>query len=332
MFYLAPLDGIRAIAALIIVAYHARIPGLPGGFFGVDVFFVLSGYLVTRLLVEEHGQAGRIRYLPFMRRRIRRLSPALLMMLAAYLLIAPWVFAEVSFVRHLRDAGWSAVYLLNYASAFGQPVAVLGNVWSLAVEMQFYLAWPLVLLPVLKMPRSAAVATVAALYLLATLWRAASPDVLGDIWAFYIRTDTHCSGLLLGCLMGLLNPAAPGRRVSACMAAVGVLLLAFALTFYSTKWIVTVQYGFTVAEIAAALLILSRSAWLGSPALSRLGRMSYGLYLWHYPVMRALRELGWESWPAILAVGGGLGLLCGTASFYGVERRFYRSRVFAERG
>ncbi|WP_341645638.1 hypothetical protein [Thauera sp. SDU_THAU2] len=72
------------------------------------------------------------------------------------------------------------------------------------------------------------------------------------------------------------------------------------------------------------LLIVSRLAWLG--------RMSYGFYLWHYLGMRALRELGWESWSAILAVGGGLGLLCGAASFYGVERRFYRSRVIAERG
>lgn len=272
MPYTASLDGIRAIAALVIVAYHARIPGLPGGFFGVDVFFVLSGYLVTRLLAEEHAQSGTIRYRAFMQRRIRRLSPALLTMLAAYLLAAPWLFAEVPFARHVRDAWWSALYLL------------------------------------------------------ATAWRAASPEHLGDVWAFYIRTDTHCSGLLLGSFIGLLNPPAPARRTAACMATAGIVILAFALTFYSTKWIVTVQYGFTVAEAAAALLVVARPSWLGGAVLAWLGRMSYGLYLWHYPIMRALREQGWENhdWPAILAVGGTLGLMCAVASHHWVEGRFYR--------
>ncbi|ENO85427.1 acyltransferase family protein [Thauera linaloolentis] len=329
MPYTASLDGIRAIAALVIVAYHARIPGLPGGFFGVDVFFVLSGYLVTRLLAEEYAQSGTIRYRAFMQRRIRRLSPALLTMLAAYLLAAPWLFAEVPFARHVRDAWWSALYLLNYASVFGEPVAILGNVWSLAVEMQFYLLWPLVLLIVLKMPRPAALAALAALYLLATAWRAASPEHLGDVWAFYIRTDTHCSGLLLGSFIGLLNPPAPARRTAACMAMAGIVILAFALTFYSTKWIVTVQYGFTVAEAAAALLVVACPSWLGGAVFAWLGRMSYGLYLWHYPIMRALREQGWENhdWPAILAVGGTLGLLCAAASHHWVEGRFYRRRA-----
>lgn len=318
--YSLALDGIRALAALTVVVYHARFPGLPGGFFGVDVFFVLSGYLITRLLVDEQARTGGLRLDHFILRRVRRLLPALLLMLLVYLLTAPWLFPDVVFSKHLRDVLLSAFYMVNYATALGAPVSVLGHVWSLAVEMQFYLLWPLILLGLLRLPKAVAMGLIFVLYVLATALRWWWGEHLA-IWTFYPRTETHCSGLLLGCLLGYA-----GVTIHRYWAVVGLIVLFFAMTFFSTAWMPTVRYGFTIVEIGAALLILAQPAWLGGMALAWLGRMSYGLYLWHYPIMRSVREHGAWNWPEVLLLGGGLGLLFAVLSHYLVERRFYQSR------
>lgn len=222
--YSPPLDGIRALAALTVVAYHAHLPGLPGGFFGVDVFFVLSGYLITRLLVNEHARETGLTLDRFILRRMRRLLPALLVMLLAYLLTAPWLFPDVAFSKHLRDSLLSAVYIVNYATVLGAPVSVLGHVWSLAVEMQFYLLWPLVLLGLLRLPRHLAIGLIFILYLLATALRWWGGVGLAA-WAFYPRTETHCSGLLLGCLLGYV-----GVTIHRYWAVVGLTILFVSMT------------------------------------------------------------------------------------------------------
>lgn len=203
--YSPALDGIRALAALVVVVHHARVPGSPGGFFGVDVFFVLSGYLITRLLIVEHEREGCLRLGHFLIRRLRRLLPALLLMLAAYLLLAPWIFPDVMLSKHFRDAVLTALYVVNYAAYLGGFVSELAHVWSLAVEMHFYLLWPVVLLGILRLPRRLAIAVIASLYIAATAWRWWGAENFATIWTFYVRTDTHCSGLLLGCLLGLLE-------------------------------------------------------------------------------------------------------------------------------
>ncbi|QTS87369.1 acyltransferase [Ectopseudomonas khazarica] len=318
--YSPALDGIRALAALTVAVYHAHLPGLTGGFFGVDVFFVLSGYLITRLLLCEKASTGGLQFDRFIIRRARRLVPALLLMLLAYLLVAPWLFPDVAFAKHVRDAFLSATYMVNYATVLGAPVAVLGNVWSLAVEMQFYLLWPLLLLALLRLPRSMAMGLIFVLYVLVTALRWWSSEHF-SLWGFYTRTETHSSGLLLGCLLGY-----SGMTIHRYWAAVGLLLLFFTMSFFSTMWMPTVRYGFTLTEVGAALLILAQPAWLGAAPLAWLGRMSYGFYLWHYPIMRIVRgREGWE-WPAVMMLGVGLGLLFAVLSHYLVERRFYQPR------
>ncbi len=147
MKYIPELDGVRALAALLIVLYHSKIPGMAGGFFAVDVFFVLSGFLVTQVLCNRYARSGRMDWAGFMRRRLSRLMPALGIMLAAYLCTAPFLWGDlVTPGTHLRDAFLTITYTVNWINAWGQQVGVLAHVWSLAIEMQFYLLWPLVML------------------------------------------------------------------------------------------------------------------------------------------------------------------------------------------
>ena len=123
--YSRSLDGLRAVAAFTVAAYHAKIPAMPGGFFGVDIFFVLSGYLITRLLIDEYRDTSKIDLRAFMARRLRRLYPALLLFLGGYLALAPVAFGDVAFGRHLIDAICTALYIANYTRLFDSPMSVL---------------------------------------------------------------------------------------------------------------------------------------------------------------------------------------------------------------
>ena len=316
--HIGSLDGLRALSAIIIATFHAATPGLPGGFLAVDVFFVISGYLITRLLLVEFGRTGTIDYRAFVFRRLQRLWPALLFMLILYLFLAPWLFPLTSWSHHWRDAFLSALYLVNYA-ALEDGVAVLRHTWSLAVEMQFYLLWPLLLMLILRLPRHVAIIAMLAMYAGSGAWRYWSSANLSP-WGFYPHMDSHSSGLILGCLLGYIN-----ARISPYWSLPAIILLALCMTFFSTGWQPSAYYGFTLAEIGAGILILSQPRWLGVAPMAWLGKMSYGLYLWHYPIMRLAKGRdGWE-WPEVLLLGCGLGLLFAALSHYLLERRFYQS-------
>ncbi len=214
---LAGLDGLRAIAVLAVVLYHADLGILPGGFLGVDVFFVISGFLITTLLLAEHGRLGRIRLRAFWARRARRLLPALFLVLASTLTLAV-VFAPDEVARLRGDTLAALAYVTNwylilrqqsYFEAMGRPSPLL-HLWSLAVEEQFYVLWPIALAGGLVLLRrrgmlalSLAGAAGSAL-LMAWLYR---PDV--DPSRIYYGTDTHATGLLLGAALALAwTPAA----------------------------------------------------------------------------------------------------------------------------
>ena len=171
MNYNPQLDGLRAIAAIIVVAFHAKAPQFGGGFLGVDIFFVLSGYLITKLLVEEKTLSGNINYRRFFTRRLWRLYPALLTLLAVYALLAPTLFPQFSATKHYQDIVLSGLYLADYARTFHAPLSVLNHTWSLAAEMHFYLVWPLILSLVLRLPKECIQFTLLIMWLAATLWR-----------------------------------------------------------------------------------------------------------------------------------------------------------------
>src|SRR6185437_10667497 len=227
--YLPGLDGLRALAVLAVIAYHEQFGWAPGGNFGVGVFFTLSGFLITSILLEQQAKRNKIRLGDFWLRRARRLLPALFVMLAV---VTAWVtLADRSRLASLRGAvGAAAGYFSNwylianhqsYFSRFAPP-APLDHLWSLAVEEQFYLLWPLLLIFGLvllhKRGKAAArwlilptfVLTVVSVYVMAHLYSPAA-----DPTRVYEGTDTRAFGLLIGAMLAMAWPAGrqlrPGR-------------------------------------------------------------------------------------------------------------------------
>ena len=303
----AGLDGVRALAVLAVMAFHEGIPGLRGGFLGVDVFFVLSGFLITDLLVAQYNRDGRLILRDFWVRRARRLLPALGLVLVA-VTAAVTVF-EPGELAALRDgllgaltfsSNWSqAVARQSYFTAFGPPPP-LQHLWSLAVEEQFYLAWPLVLAVGLGRTLRRRLAAVLA-------WTGAALSALlmamiyipgSDPSFVYYGTDTHASALLIGAALALTFPLARLGAVSAMAARrldiigiVGLVALAWAITHFSGSDQALYPDGLVFAALAAGVVVAAAAApgliagVLGWGPLRWLGVRSYGIYLWHWPVI-----------------------------------------------
>lgn len=319
MRYNPALDGLRALAVLLVLAFHARIEGFHGGFFGVDVFFVLSGYLITRLLADQHSATGTINVPAFYLRRLRRLYPALLLFLGVYLIAGPLAFPNRQ--DHARDALVAATYLSDYGFAFWKIPWVVQHTWSLSVEEHFYLAWPVALLLVLRLPRRYWAPMVLSLAAAATLWRWHVVFNVDPWQQPYYRFDTRLSGLLLGAAAGLWKPQVP--RLAAPL---GGALLLLAMSQAYTKVDTALTVWMAVAEVGSLLLVLGahQVRLLAWAPLVWIGKLSYGIYLWHYPIMLWLRGhdvTGLEC----LAIGGGGAFLGAALSYFTVER-FARSR------
>jgi len=283
MQYNPALDGVRAISVLAVVLFHCGMPGARGGFVGLDVFFVLSGFLITTLLAAEH-ESGAIDVARFYVRRAIRLYPTLLLLLVAYLALAPILWPS--------DTQWLAatlavLYIYDYALAFWNPANTVGHTWSLGVEEKFYLLWPL-LLPLLLRTRRPVTWLLAA-FVAITAWR------YGVAWAWgwkqaYFSFDTRTSGIVLGAIAALTQ-----FRVSrwALLVALGALAFDAALPSLPTAdQFEAVTLRITLAELAAFVLIChaaanARSRFLSWPPLVYIGRLSYGIYLWHFPIISA---------------------------------------------
>lgn len=330
--YNPALDGLRAIAIMLVIATHCYVPGLAGGYFGVDLFFVLSGFLITRLLVDEFGAHGRIDLPGFYLRRMLRLSPPLMLMLIAYLAVAPTLWPQYDLSTHVGDAALAGFYLADYARAFWLHPKVLGHSWSLAVEEHFYLVWPFAVLLLTRFKWRTRIALLIGLYLLTTAWRVFEYERLG--WdAAYFRFDTRTSGLVLGSLLGIglprLGKIPEGTANAAGFFACAVLFGCLGISGWEAPWDLT--WTLCLVEIAAAALIVAASvqrswvsALLSAPPLVGLGIISYGVYLWHYPAALVLRGvLPWyETLPLVLAFS----LAAATASYLIVERPLQRYR------
>jgi len=345
--YVPALDGVRAIAVAGVLLYHGQVARVPGGFVGVDVFFVLSGYLITSLLLTELAGSGRIDLRAFWLRRARRLLPAAFLVIAVCVVVAA-VFLPDGAARTRADALASLVYLNNwnqiaadhsYFAAFQRP-SLLQHLWSLAVEEQFYLLWPLALGACLARigRRGTVVVTVAG-----AAGSAVAMALLvhpgGDPTRVYFGTDTHASGLLLGALLAFAWPmggfsSSPRRGAVALLDGAAVLGLAGVLVAMATfqDFEPRVYSGGLVAVTAAAAVLIAAVVHpacrvghaLGAAPLRWIGQRSYGIYLWHWPVMALSRpglDLAWSRWvlvPLQIAVAVALAAL----SYRWVEQPF----------
>lgn len=320
MGYLPGLDGVRALAVIGVLLYHADLTWISGGFLGVDVFFVLSGFLITSLILEEFDRSGRIDFARFYLGRARRLLPALILMLAAVAIAAAFFFRDAaSQVRADTIASILYVnnwwYIFNDASYFefiGRP-PLLKHLWSLAVEEQFYLAWPAIAFLVMKRAGRRGVRIVAlVLALLSTAWmivlsmRNGFPEY-ADPSRAYFGTDSHAMGLLIGA--ALATAWRPGRLradistgARAIITGTGLAALAGVIAFFLfvgefTPWMYQ-RGGFLVLAIVVALLIAMAThpasrlgPWMGTQPWRYIGQRSYGLYLWHWPIFMLTRPV-----------------------------------------
>ena len=325
------LDGIRALAVAMVLGFHAFAPGAAGGYLGVDIFFVLSGFLITSLLLEELRRSDAIDLGRFYLRRLLRLTPPLLLMLAAYLVLAPIAWPQMAFHTDVRDVLISTFYLSDYASAFWALPQYLRHTWSLAVEWHFYLLWPLVLLLLARRMRSKHLAMcLGALYLVFTAWRVYC-DLNGDAGYThaYYRFDTRLSGLTAGSLLALLLTQWRPRfrfRHTELAGIVALIVIALCTWKFHVQSNAAMFFGITMVEMAAVALVflcLSPESKIvrplfAHPLASYIGRMSYGIYLWHYPIFVYL--WGRAPWYVILFGGGLVSLGLAMVSYHTVER------------
>ncbi|MGP1692489.1 MAG: acyltransferase family protein, partial [Giesbergeria sp.] len=206
--YNPALDGLRGVAILLVVLSHAHVPLFDGAFLGVDLFFVLSGFLITSLLLLERQAHGRIDYVRFYRRRLLRLMPALALFLGTYCLVAPLLWPGLDDVY--RDALVSLAYLADYGIAFFDSPGTLLHMWSLSVEEHFYLVWPPLLMFLVRFSRPGQVwRPIALLYLLSWLWRLLWVAHGQQFYEIFFRFDTRASGLLAGSLLAALMHERP---------------------------------------------------------------------------------------------------------------------------
>jgi peptidoglycan/LPS O-acetylase OafA/YrhL len=319
---------LRALAIMLVMLLHAGAPFTEAGYVGVEVFFVLSGYLITSILMEEHARSGSISLAAFYMRRAWRLYPALLLFLAVYWAVAP---QEWPGYPHGRDVFGAAFYLMDYAVPFAHWGRYLGHAWSLGVEEKFYLLWPVILLASLRVHRARDIArgllvaaAVSFLWMLFNL-RASLP--------VYTRFDTRLPGLVLGCWLAMRSvagPLVPGAIRPRIAGWGGVLLLVFALATGHRTGPAVMYFTIPLAEMAALGLIAGASSLpLSHPWLAWIGRMSYGIYLWHVPIMAALKtSLPW--WQAFV-LGGGAATLAAWISYSTVEAAVRARRRHAPR-
>jgi peptidoglycan/LPS O-acetylase OafA/YrhL len=358
------LDGMRAFAVLAVMAYHSGLSILPAGFFGVDAFFVLSGFLITTLLVTEWDSTRGIALRAFWARRARRLLPALLVMLVFVALYARFV-ATPGMYPGLR---WDSIAALFYSANwhfivsnqnyFVQAGAVspLLHTWSLAIEEQFYIVWPLVVLAIMRFGRKDTTRALKTLLVVSVVGAVASALEMAllftpgtDPTREYFGTDTHAQCLLAGAALAAAvalwrrhrsTPVSSvrGRRMLSGVGLVGVGVCAWAWSQWQYGQTLVFRGGFLIVSVSVAAVILSTvlhptgvvARALSWGPLRFIGQISYGMYLWHFPLDIALTgsRTGLQG-TALFLFRTLVTVAVSTVSFYGLERPIRRGTLLS---
>jgi peptidoglycan/LPS O-acetylase OafA/YrhL len=338
--YRPALDGVRAFAVLAVIGHHAYIPFCTGGAIGVDIFFVLSGFLITSLLLEEWRSTGRISLPRFYLRRVLRLIPALAVVLIAIELYSVVVFHGPRFWQMQRAVASVVFYVGNWMEAFHLvDLGALSHTWSLSIEEQFYLLWPLTFLVLLRSKvKEAAIVRLLGLMIAVIavrryfMWTGSSS---GD--RIYFGADTRFDELLAGCALGIwihlpIFPRERMRLLAAYLVGPAVLgIVVFTVHELRTKTLY--RLGWPVIEVAVGIVILALLLGSAGPLQKVLewrpavwiGKISYGLYLWHFPILTKT-ESAYYLGPLRNYVGIALTFAVAAASYYFLELRFLRRK------
>lgn len=323
--YRPELDGIRGLAIIAVLLLHAGL--IRGGFIGVDVFFVLSGFLITTLLLEEHHHSGRVDLRAFYVRRMRRLLPALGALLIAITTV--YVGLGIFSLELLGRLAAGLFYVANIAHALGYVFPQeLGHLWSLAQEEQFYVLWPPLLILALRRQSLRWIAGALAFAIaVAFVWRGYLTAQQGFTERVWVAPDTRADGLLVGCLVAVMRArgflSGRGRVLQA--AGLGALLGLFAQAMLMGYDVVTLYVGRPACVLAAGVLIAAVVAnedvlaarLMSLRPLVWVGAISYSVYLWHPPIFAVVPPV---------PVGLVLSIAIGAASYYWIEQPFRRGQ------
>jgi peptidoglycan/LPS O-acetylase OafA/YrhL len=317
------LDGLRGIAILLVLAAHAGY--LSTGALGVDLFFVLSGFLITSLLLSEWGSTASVSLVAFYHRRVLRLVPALATLLTVYLILgsAYWNRGAV-----IATVTLGLGYVTNLARGLGGPLPAPGldHLWSLATEEQFYLLWPPILLILLRRRvRPARIALgLGVLVVTSALWRVALGGLGHDFDRLWYMPDTHMDPILLGCAAGVVFTYGMVGRIPRLLVLAALAMATTVLAAFRGDEFWMGVLGLPLFVVSATVLVLacalerdSRfSRLLSQRALRYLGRISYSVYLWHWPLFAIL---GWR-------IGLPLSVVVAALSYRYIELPFLRRK------
>ena len=323
--YITGLDGIRAIAVIMVLAYHLKLALFKSGFLGVTVFFVLSGYLITGILISEVEEEGTIDLKNFWLRRIRRLVPAVMSM-AVVIIFVSTVVNRVIFTKGCKDFlasvlgfnnWWQIFNKVSYFEAAGVP-SPFTHCWSLAIETQFYLIYPLILLGIYKLVKSRGegrakrgllfAGVTLLLALISVILMIVLFDPQQDASRVYYGTDTRAFSLLFGALLAILwEYRMVPRRLSASVNMVlgsvsfaVLLVMTIAINGSSNFWYRGGQFFGTILTVLMVYAVSGRKTWLSrflsNPVLKWIGDRSYSIYLWHYPIILLISKGIKASW------------------------------------
>ena len=330
--HIASIDGLRAIAVTAVLLYHLGISWLPGGFLGVDLFFVISGYVITRLILDSINKSSALDLRAFYWARLRRIYPGFLFMVFSTIIFIG-VWAPEAIKRFLTDLPYALTGSMNWAlvarhqdyfESIGRP-PLLQHTWSLAVELQFYLIWPIILLTVLKYFGKANVARAAlaiamfsgaALFFVSLQLDAANSQQVSHI---YFGTDTHSLGLFLGSALAVswipqnlsANIEKRAQDVIDGIGVAGLIGLIATFLFIDENNATLYKIAFPLAGIFGCLVIISLvhpasrfAPIISSAPFTWIGQRSYGIYIWHWVVFQVTRpsvDLTGQTWALYLA-------------------------------